>query len=116
MEIPGFVVDILKPNTHQYINLESIPDSGLPIEAHIVMMCGCPIEVDGIWDSKLIEVKNDDLLTIRSTGAYSSVMRSNYNARVDAVEILIHNGKPYQLRKIDTIQEIISKEKINEFF
>ena len=65
---------------------------------------------------KLIEVKNDDLLTIRTTGAYSSVMRSNYNARVDAVEILIHNGKPYQLRKIDTIQEIISKEKINEFF
>ena len=57
LEIPGFVVDILKPNTHQYINLESIPDPGLPIEAHIVMMCGCPIEVDGIWDSKLIEVK-----------------------------------------------------------
>ena len=65
---------------------------------------------------KLIEVKNDDLLTIRTTGAYSSVMRSNYNARVDAVEIIIHNGKPYQLRNIDTIQEIISKEKINKFF
>lgn len=57
IEIPGFVVDILKPNTHQYIDLKSIPSSGLPIEAHIVMMCGCPIESDGIWDSKLMEVK-----------------------------------------------------------
>lgn len=57
IEIPGFVVDILKPNTHQYIDLKSIPTSGLPIEAHIVMMCGCPIESDGIWDSKTMEVK-----------------------------------------------------------
>ena len=57
LEIPGFVVDILKPNTHQYIALESIPQSGLPIEAHIVMMCGCPIEAGGIWDSNLMEVK-----------------------------------------------------------
>lgn len=57
IEIPGFVVDILTPNTHQYIALESIPQSGLPIEAHIVMMCGCPIEAGGIWDSNLMEVK-----------------------------------------------------------
>ncbi|MHA7862686.1 hypothetical protein [Flagellimonas marinaquae] len=57
IEIPGFVVDILAPNTHQYIALESIPQSGLPIKAHIVMMCGCPIEAGGIWDSNLMEVK-----------------------------------------------------------
>lgn len=57
IEIPGFVVDVLKPNTHQYISLESIPESGLEIEANIVMMCGCPIEKDGIWDSNLMEVK-----------------------------------------------------------
>lgn len=56
VEIPGFVIDILKPNTHQYIPLESVA-KGLPIEANIVMMCGCPIQKDGIWDSSLIEVK-----------------------------------------------------------
>ncbi len=57
IEIPGFVIDILKPNTHQYIALESVPDTGLDIEANIVMMCGCPIEKGGIWDSNLMEVK-----------------------------------------------------------
>ena len=57
VEIPGFVIDILKPNTHQYIPLESVPKSGLQIEANIVMMCGCPIQKDGIWDSNLMEVK-----------------------------------------------------------
>jgi hypothetical protein len=57
VEIPGFVIDILKPNTHQYIALKSVPKSGLQIEANIVMMCGCPIQKDGIWDSNLMEVK-----------------------------------------------------------
>ncbi|WP_318308130.1 hypothetical protein [Flagellimonas crocea] len=57
LEIPGFVVDILRPNTHQYIPLESVSKSGLHIEANIVMMCGCPIEKGGIWDSDLTEVK-----------------------------------------------------------
>ena len=64
---------------------------------------------------KVDKVNNNDLLTIRTTGAYSSVMKSNYNARVDAIEILIYNGKSYQLKKIDTISDIISKENIIEF-
>ena len=61
-------------------------------------------------------MKDDDLLTIRTAGAYSSVMKSNYNSRVDAVEILIYNGKSYQMKKIDTIEDIISKEKIIDFY
>ena len=64
---------------------------------------------------KITEVNNNDLLIIRTTGAYSSVMKSNYNARVDAVEILIYNGKSYKLKKTDNILDIISKEKIIEF-
>jgi len=55
------------------------------------------------------------LLIIRDTGAYSSVMKSNYNSRIDAVEILIYNGKSYQLKIIDNISDIISKEKIIKF-
>jgi diaminopimelate decarboxylase len=64
---------------------------------------------------KFVEVNNDDLLTIRTVGAYSSVMKSNYNSRVDAVEILIYNGRSYQMKEIDTIQDMISKEKIIDF-
>ena len=64
---------------------------------------------------KINEVNNNDLLTIRTTGAYSSVMKSNYNARADAVEILIYNNKSYELRETETIQDLIAKEKIIEF-
>ncbi len=55
VEIPGFVIDILTPNTHQYISKQSIGD-GLDIRANMVMMCGCPIEKGGIWDSTPMEV------------------------------------------------------------
>ncbi len=65
---------------------------------------------------KFIEVENNDLLTIRTTGAYSSVMKSNYNSRTDAVEILIYQGRPYQMKEVETIQDIISKEKIIDFY
>ena len=64
---------------------------------------------------KVTKVNSDDLLIIRTTGAYSAVMKSNYNTRVDAVEILIHNGHSYQLKEVDNISDIISKEKIINF-
>jgi len=56
LEFPGFVVDILAPNTHQYIPLRSV-SQGLEVKANIVMMCGCPIEKGGLWDSSGMEVK-----------------------------------------------------------
>ena len=65
---------------------------------------------------KINEVNNNDLLAIKTTGAYASVMKSNYNSRIDAIEILIYKGRSYQLKETDTILDIISKEKTIEFF
>ncbi len=57
LEIPGFIIDILKPRTHHYISLDSVKNKNFQILANIVMMCGCVINEGGIWDSKEIEVK-----------------------------------------------------------
>ncbi len=57
LEIPGYIIDVLTPRTHQYMSLESLEDSPLFFKANIVMMCGCPIQKDGLWDSENIEVK-----------------------------------------------------------
>lgn len=56
LEIPGFIVDILKPTTHQYIPLSSLENNQLEVKANIVMMCGCVIDKGGLWDSEDIEV------------------------------------------------------------
>ncbi len=57
LEIPGFIIDILKPRTHQYISLTSIKNKPFQFQANVVMMCGCVIEKGGVWNSDDIEVK-----------------------------------------------------------
>ncbi|MBK1896117.1 hypothetical protein [Chryseobacterium paridis] len=57
LEIPGFIIDILKPRTHQYITLNSISGKPFQIQANIVMMCGCVIDKGGVWDSDKFETK-----------------------------------------------------------
>jgi len=57
LEIPGYIIDILKPRTHQYIPLKTIKDKPFQFQANIVMMCGCVIDKGGVWDSEEIEVK-----------------------------------------------------------
>ncbi len=68
VEIPGFIIDILEPRTHHYISLASVEAKPFKLKANIVMMCGCTINKNGIWDSEKMEVKaivklNDELLT-----------------------------------------------------
>lgn len=57
LEIPGYIIDILKPRTHQYIPLKTIKDKPFQFQANIVMMCGCVIDKGGVWDSEEIDVK-----------------------------------------------------------
>ncbi|UJH92229.1 hypothetical protein LZ575_06610 [Antarcticibacterium sp. 1MA-6-2] len=52
LEIPGFVVDILSPQTHERIGAEE----EIKITANVVMMCGCPVTPGGIWNSDNYDV------------------------------------------------------------
>ncbi|KMQ62956.1 hypothetical protein ACM46_13440 [Chryseobacterium angstadtii] len=67
LEIPGFIIDILKPRTHQYIPLNTIKGKPFLFQANIVMMCGCVIDKGGVWNSDEIEVKG----ILKKDGKYS---------------------------------------------
>ena len=54
LELSGFVVDVLAPQTH--IKLPGEVDS-VQIQANITMMCGCPIVPKGLWDADKYEIK-----------------------------------------------------------
>ncbi|TRX51872.1 hypothetical protein FNH22_23240 [Fulvivirga sp. M361] len=56
LEVPGFVVDILNPRTHQYIKLDDVKNTPFNIQANVVMMCGCTISSGGTWNSDDMEV------------------------------------------------------------
>lgn len=53
LQIPGFVVDILAPQTHEALSAES----KVEVRANVVMMCGCPVTDGGLWDAQQYEVK-----------------------------------------------------------
>lgn len=65
LEMPGFNVDVLWPPTH--IKLKGAPQE-IELRANVTMMCGCPLEPGGLWDSSTYEVAarikhNGDFLT-----------------------------------------------------
>lgn len=92
LEIPGFVVDVLSPQTHQ-----TLAESTISIKANIVMMCGCPTSEGGLWDSSdyeieaLIKKEGDiiDTIPLDFTGQ-TSTYAAEYQATENGVyEIIV---------------------------
>ena len=52
LEVPGFVVDILAPQTHETI----AGGNEISISANVVLMCGCPVTSGGMWNGDNYEV------------------------------------------------------------
>lgn len=53
LELPGLIVDILKPARHQEV---ARGPASVTVEANVVLMCGCPLEVGGLWDPSNYEI------------------------------------------------------------
>jgi hypothetical protein len=53
LELPGFIVDVVAPQTPTKAG--DAPQT-INLKAHVSMMCGCPIEPDGMWDANKYEV------------------------------------------------------------
>ena len=58
------------------------------------------------------DVKIDEQLAIMSSGAYTMVMASNYNARRKAPEVLVDNDKYFLIRSRETYEYLLFDEKI----
>lgn len=82
LEIPGFSVDVLSPQTHS-----TLQGPQMTIRANIVMMCGCPTSDGGLWDSSEYEIealikkdgKKVDTIPLNFTGQ-TSTFESMYTA------------------------------------
>lgn len=60
-------------------------------------------------------VKRNDLLAIKSAGAYCYVMGSNYNVRGRAPEVMVKGNKFSVIKKRETIKDLMKGETIPEF-
>ena len=60
-----------------------------------------------------IDADEDDVLAVRTAGAYGFVMASNYNSRPRACEVLVDGDKSTLIRKRETLEDILKMEMLN---
>ncbi|MBE0491659.1 MAG: diaminopimelate decarboxylase [Sulfurospirillum sp.] len=62
-------------------------------------------------DVELLSTKHDDILLIKSAGAYGFSMSSNYNTRGRAAEVAYSGGKDWLIRERESFEDMIAKER-----
>jgi diaminopimelate decarboxylase len=111
---PGFVVtdagmtDLLRPAMYgAWHGIEAVtPRPGPPIRTDVVGPV-CETSDTLGHDRTLPPVEVGDLIAIRDTGAYGSVMASNYNRRPIAAEVLVDHGTWRLIRRRQTIDDLL---------
>ena len=71
-----------------------------------------PVCESGDWlgQERALQVQEDDLLAVLSTGAYCMSMASNYNTRNRAAEILVRGDAAFLVRQRDDFAQQIANE------
>jgi diaminopimelate decarboxylase len=67
---------------------------------------------DFLGKNRALDIQQDDLLAIRSAGAYGFTMSSNYNTRPRAAEILVDGEKTYEIRQRESISSLFKNESL----
>ncbi len=67
---------------------------------------------DFLGRSRKLALKEEDLLAIRSAGAYGMSMSSNYNTRPRAAEIMVDGATAHVIRQRESIAELYANEKL----
>ena len=62
-------------------------------------------------DRRLPPLEVDDLVAVLDTGAYGSVMASNYNRHLLAPEVLVDEGEWTVIRRRQTLDDVLSLER-----
>jgi diaminopimelate decarboxylase len=105
------MTDLMRPALYgAWHDIEAVsPRSGRTVVADVVGPV-CETTDTFAKDRTLGPVEVGDLLVIRDTGAYGSVMASNYNRRPMAAEVLVEHGEPRLVRRRQTIDEMLQWE------
>jgi diaminopimelate decarboxylase len=105
------MTDLMRPALYgAWHDIEAVsPRPGATVVADVVGPV-CETADTFAKDRPLEPVDVGDLLVIRDTGAYGSVMASNYNRRPMAAEVLVDAGQPRLIRRRQTIDEMLQWE------
>lgn len=67
---------------------------------------------DFLGKERQLNLKEGDLLAVRSAGAYGFTMSSNYNTRGRAAEVMVDGATPFLIRERETVSSLFEKEHL----
>lgn len=106
--------DLLRPALYgswqEIVPVELHPEEGRPKVYEVVgPVCESG---DFLGKARVLSVEPDDLLAIRSAGAYGFSMSSTYNSRPRAPEVMVDGSQAYLIRKRESIADLMAGETI----
>jgi len=104
--------DLLRPALYSAFH-EIVPVESRTAKQELVDVVGPVCETGDFLarDRKLPVVKDGELLAILDVGAYGMVLASNYNTRPRPAEVLVEGSKARAIRKRETVEELMRREK-----
>lgn len=109
--VDGAMNDLIRPALYNaYHKIEVLDKEDNKSLADVVG----PVCESGDFFAKDIEIPetvHNDLVVIKSAGAYCYTMSSNYNTRGKVAEVALEDGKDRLIRKRETFEDMIALEK-----
>jgi diaminopimelate decarboxylase len=105
------MTEIIRPMLYNaFHRIEPVIESnGPPVSSDVVGPLCESSDVLG-RDRALAQPAVDQLYAVMDTGAYGSVMASNYNRRLLPAEVLVEHGSPTLIRRRQTLDDLLSLE------
>ncbi|QIZ78108.1 diaminopimelate decarboxylase [Ferrimonas lipolytica] len=67
---------------------------------------------DFLGKDRQLVLQPEDLLAVRSSGAYGFTMASNYNSRPRVAEVMVDGSQPFLIRQRETLQQLWQGEAL----
>jgi diaminopimelate decarboxylase len=99
--------DLLRPSLYNAFH-QIVPTKILTYEHETADVVGPVCETGDFFarDRKLLKVKQNEYLSIMTTGAYGFVNASNYNGRPRPAEVLVNGDKVRVIRQRETLDQL----------
>lgn len=111
--VDGAMNDLIRPSLYQAYH--AIEVEGKEDVAKSVCDVVGPVCESGDFLAKNIELPalaHDDVLIVKSAGAYGFTMSSNYNTRSRVAEVALENEEDRLIRRRESFEDVIALEKV----
>ena len=111
--VDGAMNDLIRPTLYEaYHRIEPVADHG---DANVTADIVGPVCETGDYlglNRQMPPLDTGDLLAVMSAGAYGAVMRSTYNTRPPAAEVLVIDGEAHLVSARQTVADLLALDHI----